>query len=56
MRLLVQTLRDFLAVAFVVQFEQAIEDFLTSGRTDGESKPLLHFVIPVAEPQIIPFV
>ncbi len=51
-----QPLGDFLGVAFVVELQQAGEDFTAGGFADREAEALLGFVEAVAEVEIGPAV
>ncbi len=51
-----QSLLNFLGVAFVVQFQQTLQDFTTGGFTDGEADALLGLVEAVVECEIVPAV
>jgi len=52
----VQPLCDFFGVAFVVELEQAGEDFTADAFADGEAEALLGLVEVVAELQVVPAV
>ena len=53
---LVQPLGDLLGVAFVVEFQEAGEDFAAGGFADRKADALLRLVEPVAKVQIRPAV
>ena len=51
-----ESLLHFLGVAFVVELQQALQDFTAGGFADGEADALLGFVEAVAEVEIGPAV
>ena len=44
-----QSLADFFGVAFVVEFQQALQDFAAGGFADGEAEALLTIVEAVTQ-------
>ena len=51
-----ETLLDFLGVAFVVQLEETLEDFTAGGFADREANALFGLVEAVAEVEVVPAV